>query len=348
MERVAHRCYAPALNTIQRVAKKWGTAFTCAFSLTGVAVEQLRLYAPGVVERIQELVSDSSAEILGETYYHSLASILDEEDEFAQQVNLHREMLQREFGVQPKVFRNTELIYSDRIAKRIKSLGFTGVIAEGIPELLEGLPARKVYSSAEAALKILTRDYGASDEIGFRFTAGSKSGEGFSAEHFVRYLNSIAQGDDLVTLYLDFETFGEHYPETSGILKFLEDLPEQLIKTQQWHLLTPSQAIEYMPAVGVMQCSRERSWADSERDLSAWLGNSMQQKAFNQLHHLPLEHSVDMTVWRYLQTSDHFYYMCTKSAGDGDVHKHFSPFESPYDAFIAFMNVLRSLNAKLM
>jgi alpha-amylase len=343
IERISTRCYEPAFAALKRCIDSYGAAFGCAFSITGVAVEQLRDYVPKTLESFARLTQNPCVELLGETYYHSLASMLVDEGEFAYQVQLHRDLMQKEFGASTKVFRNTELIYSDSIAARVSALGFSGIVAEGIPEMLTGLPAHQVYTARDSGIRVITRDFMASDEIGFRFVAHHRGGRGLTAQEFVRYLDAHTKGDGHVCIYVDFETFGEHVAQSTGILSFLEELPGELLKTNRWTCITPSEALDQMPVAGVVSAPCERSWADSERDTSAWLGNSMQKRAFEQLYGMRDTADGELMTWRRLQTSDHLYYMSLKSSGDGEVHKHFSPYESPYDAFITYMNALRML-----
>jgi alpha-amylase len=312
-----------------------------------VALEQMHAYAPEALASFQALASTGAVEILGETYHHSLAALYDRQ-EFREQVRAHVELLGSLFEQTPRVFRNTELIYSDDIAREVSALGFQAVLAEGAERMLEGRSPHRVYRAAETDMALLLRDYSRSDDVAFRFSNQGWKDYPLSAAKFAGWLHETAA--ETVNLFMDYETFGEHQWEETGIFQFLEELPGAIMAHANFRFCTPSELIEQRgPALSAPE---PVSWADAERDTSAWTGNAMQTRASERLYALGarvkrLENRSLTALWRKLTTSDHVYYMSTKWFGDADVHAYFSPFESPYDAFISFMNVLSDLEDRV-
>jgi alpha-amylase len=356
MEGVATRCYLPTNERLLRMLREHEGAFKVAFSISGTAIEQMRQYAPEALESFRALAATGNVEFLGETYHHSLASLYDRE-EFESQVLLHAECVEREFGQRPRVFRNTELIYNDEIGQRAGELGFRGVLAEGVSDVLGWRSPHFVYRVPGATTKTLLRSFKLSDDIAFRFThRDSNDSQSLTPDRFATSLHALSGNADVVGLFLDYETFGEHHRKETGILDFLEALPRHTILQREWKFLTPSEAIRLFSPVSELSFSRTTSWADTERDVSAWCGNMMQRAALGEVYNTDKLYAEcelsapDMALaretWRRLQTSDHFYYMSTKGDGDGVVHRYFSPFESPYDAFVAYMNVLKDINVR--
>lgn len=359
LQRVAHKCYLPATDLLLQLIDHHNGRFRLAFSLTGSVIEQFEMWEPALIERFRALVQTGCVELLGETYHHSLASTRDA-DEFEQQVAMHRAMCRELFDCEPKVFRNTELVFDNALAQRVDAIGgFQGILAEGVDELLDSRSPNKLYRPAitgiadgahghHETLKLLLKNYRLSDDIAFRFCDQSWSQWPLTAEKFAD--NVQASGGDCCNLFMDFETFGEHqWPET-GIFEFLTKLPEMLL-ARGCRFLTPSQATETFDAEDVYAVPEPTSWADCERDLSAWLGNAMQHSAMDELYRLgpTIKRTGNARLiddWRRLTTSDHFYYMCTKYFADGAVHKYFSPYESPYDSYINFVNVLEHLKER--
>jgi alpha-amylase len=321
-------------------------------SLTGSVLEQLQQYVPESIELFQQLNSTGCVEFLDETYYHSL-SFLYSREEFRAQVDLHRRKIKELFGQEPRVFRNTELIYNNDLAHFVSHMGYDGVITEGADHILGYRNANSVYRPPHAPrLKLLLKNYGLSDDIAFRFSNRGWEQWPLTAEKFARSINNINGSGTLCNLFLDYETFGEHHWAESGIFDFLKHLPGEVLKNPDNNFLTPSQVIDRYDSVGEIDVPHMISWADTERDLSAWLGNAMQSNALHELYKIEgaLKEKGDqelLTDWRKLTTSDHFYYMCTKHWSDGDVHKYFSPYESPYDSYINFMNVLDNVQSRL-
>jgi alpha-amylase len=344
LRRVADKCYLPANRLLADAIRRSGGEFKVAMSLSGVLLDQLETDAPDALASFQELVATGGVELLGETFYHSLSALRDPE-EFQLQVELHRAAIERHFGRRPTVFRNTELIYDDGIAPMVARLGYSAVMVEGAERVLGWRSPNYVYGAASApGLRLLARNYRITDDLGFRFSNRDWDGWPLTADKWTDWIARMAESS--VHVFLDYETFGEHqWPET-GIFDFLGALPEALHR-RDVACVHPS-ALGAREPVGTLSFPATTSWADLERDTSAWLGNRMQRAAFDRLYRLGREVRAlgdpgRLEAWRRLTTSDHCYYMCTKWFADGDVHKYFNPHRSPYDAFVAFMNVLTDL-----
>lgn len=356
MEKVAANCYLPANALLMDLIKQHGNKLKITFSITGTALEQFEKYTPAVLASFKELAATGKVEFLAETYAHSLAS-LQAGDEFETQVKLHSQKIKEHFGVQPKVFRNTELIYSDLIGERVYRMGFRGMLTEGAKHVLGWKSPNYLYCNAiEPKLKMLLKNFRLSDDIAFRFSNQSWAEWPLTAEKFVGWMNEFDEREDLVNLFMDYETFGEHQPASSGIFDFMKAFINHVVNHTDIHFMTPSEAIKKFDVVSAIHVPNTISWADEERDLTAWLGNELQDEAWAKLYkmHEQVKICNDEQLkkdWLYLQTSDHFYYMCTKWFSDGDVHKYFNPYNSPYDAFINYMNVLSDfihrVNAKV-
>ncbi len=348
LKKVSNKCYLPTNKLLLDLINEYEKKFKIAFSLTGVFVEQCKKYAPEVLESFKELTKTGNVEFLNETYYHSLA-VLFSEKEFKEQIKLHRKMILELFNQKPKIFRNTEAMYSNSIAKLIEKLGYRGIITEGHESILGWRsPNYLYYPNGCKKISALLRNYKLSDDIGFRFSARWWEEYPLTADKYSIWL-SKCEGH-CINVFIDYETFGEHQWEDTGIFNFLKYLPSEISKYPSLDFKTPSEIIKSYKPVGVIDVPHTISWADVQRDLSAWLENEMQKLAFEQMAKLE-EHVKKnpelLHTWRLLQTSDHFYYMCTKWFADGDVHKYFNPYNSPYDAFINFMNILQDLRRKL-
>lgn len=352
MRKVAQKCYLPANQVFLDLIKEYGSRFKIAYSISGVALDQFEMYAPDVLDSFQELVDTGNVEILSETYAHSLASLKNRE-EFERQINMHKNKVKQLFGVEPTIFRNTELIYSDQIGSYIADMGYKGMITEGAKHVLGWKSPNYVYCNAiKPKLKLLLKNFKLSDDIAFRFSNRGWEEFPLTTEKFVRWLNALDSKEETVNLFMDYETFGEHQWEETGIFHFLRALPHTVFKYSDYTFSTPSELIESCDPVGTIHVPHPISWADEERDLTAWLGNELQDEAFNNLYSLyDSVKKVDKPdIWRdwmYLQTSDHFYYMCTKWFSDGDVHKYFNPYDSPYEAFVNYMNILSDFILRL-
>lgn len=349
LHKVAMKSYLPT-NKLLRQLLEENAGFRVSMSITGTFIEQCERWAPEVLRSFQELVATGKVDIVAETYQHSLAFFYSR-FEFEKQVLMHREKIETVFGVTPQVFRNTELSYNDMLGEWAESAGYKAVLAEGWDPVLEWRSPNFVYQAAHtASTKLLLKNYRLSDDIAFRFSNKDWAQWPLTVDTYMDWLPK--DDSQVVNLFMDYETFGEHQWESTGIFDFLKHFVEQVERSDQYDFKTVSEAAD-LPAAGVVSMPQTVTWADTERDLTAWLGNRMQQEAMRLLYEM--EDSVlgthdDEIIrdWRALQTSDHVYYMCTKWFNDGDVHAYFSPYESPYDAFIYFMNVVRDLRWRVM
>lgn len=335
----------PANQALLRAIQRAQGRVRVAFSISGTALSQMREYAPEALESFRELARTGCVEFLGETYYHSLAALHDKV-EFRAQVEMHCDAIRGEFGVTPTIFRNTELMYSDRIGELIAGLGYSGVLAEGVSDILGWRTAHCTYNLPGSSLRIIPKSSTLSDDIAFRFQSGGPNGSPLTVERFVDRLRAAVTNEDVLGLFMDYETFGEHHSAESGILSLLERLPEAITRIPGWEVLSPTQILARSSSQGELSYPRETSWADEARDITAWCGNSMQRGALEKVYAFVPKTDSLREIWRRLQTSDHFYYMSTKTGPDGEVHSYFSPFESPYEAFISYMNVLSDLAAR--
>jgi len=348
MHRVAKKCYIPMNNLILKLIDETGGNFKAAYSITGTALEQFEKYAPHVLESFQQLSDTGRVEFLSETYYHSL-SYLYSKDEFKEQVNMHTKKINELFNQKPVIFRNTELIYNNEMANFVEKLGFKGMLAEGADYILGWKSPNYIYKAKTAEkLKLLLKNYKLSDDIAFRFSNRGWEEWPLNVEKYISWLSDSP--GKTINLFMDYETFGEHQWESTGIFNFMKRLPYEVLN-RGMRFRHPSELLEH-DAVDELDIHNIVSWADIERDLSAWLGNNMQRSAIQELYLLekPIKELGDEKLiedWRKLQTSDHFYYMCTKWFSDGDVHKYFNPYDTPYDAYISFMNILNDLVYRL-
>ena len=349
LSKVAENCYLPANRMFKRLIEENEGRLRMALSISGVVIAQMQHYRPDVLESFQELVATGSVELLAETYYHSLAFVHSNK-EFDRQVELHLQKLEDVFSVRPRVFRNTELIYNDAIAAKVETMGFDGIIAEGIEHNLDGQSPNFTYRAPTTArIKTLLRNHVLSDDLGFRIVDPSWSEYPLTAEKFAGWL--AACDGDVVNLFMDYETIGEHQSKDTGIFDFWEAMPAAIDEAGlQW--VTPSESVELYRASREYSSQKLSSWADKERDLSAWMGNTMQQEAIAKVHRLESEilaaNNPELTdIWAKMQTSDHFYWMSTKGGTDGNIHTYFTPYPSPYDAYIYFMNVQADLQIRL-
>ncbi|MBO4992889.1 MAG: glycoside hydrolase family 57 protein [Alistipes sp.] len=343
MQKVARQCYLPMNALLLKLIKENKGAFKCSFSITGSAVEQFRAYAPEVLDSFRALAETGCVEFLAETYSHSLAALSSKED-FVEQVKLHSKMIKEEFGKKPVAFRNTELIYSDEIGAMVSELGFKTVLAEGAKHVMGWKSPDYIYTNAiDNRLRVLLRNYKLSDDIAFRFSNQGWDQYPLTADKFAQWIAD--ENGEVINLFMDYETFGEHQKATTGIFDFMKALPKAVLKKGDICFSTVSEAAKASQPVGVLHCPHVMSWADEERDVTAWLGNELQNEAFSKLYALKDKvkalKSADFDyVWNFMQTSDHFYYMATKWLSDGDVHSYFNPYGSSYEAFINYMNVL--------
>ena len=350
--KVANKCYLPTNRLLLDIIRRFEGRFRIAYSITGVLLEQLLAYSPEVMSTFDALARTGCVEFLTETYYHSL-SFLYSRDEFLEQVEKHSETIESLFGQKPRVFRNTELIYNNDLAALIESTGnFDAIITEGADHILGHRNPNFVYQPRGCSrLKLLLKNYSLSDDIAFRFSNRTWNQWPLTADKFARWIHNVNGNGNVVNLFMDYETFGEHQWKDTGIFDFIRHLPARILEHPDNNFKTPSEVIDAYEPVDTVDVPHLISWADTERDLSAWLGNPMQSNAIHELYRLEerIKKTQDekiITDWRKLQISDHFYYMCTKYFADGDVHKYFNPYDSPYDSYINFMNVLDNLQSR--
>ena len=350
MQKVARQCYLPMNALLLNLIKEHKGAFKCSFSITGTAVEQFRIYAPEVLDSFRALAETGCVEFLAETYSHSLAALSSKED-FVEQVKLHSKMIKDEFGKKPVAFRNTELIYSDQIGEMVAGLGFKTILAEGAKHVMGWKSPNYIYTNAiDNSLRVLLRNYKLSDDIAFRFSNQGWDQYPLTADKFAQWVKE--DNGDVVNLFMDYETFGEHQKADTGIFDFMKAMPAAVLSKGDICFSTVSEAAKSSQPVGVLHCPHVMSWADEERDVTAWLGNELQNEAFSKLYALKdkvkaLKSADYEYVWNFMQTSDHFYYMATKWLSDGDVHSYFNPYGSSYEAFINYMNVLSDFEIEI-
>ena len=343
LRRVAQKCYLPMNALLLELIEANKGAFKVAFSISGTVLEQFDRYAPEVIESFRKLAQTGCVEFLSETYYHSLASLASE-TEFKNQVLKHKEAIEHYFGVTPKAFRNTELIYSDAIGEMVSELGFKTILAEGAKHVMGWKSPDYIYTNAiDNRLRVLLRNYKLSDDIAFRFSNQGWDQYPLTADKFASWIKE--ETGEVINLFMDYETFGEHQKADTGIFDFVKAMPAAILGKGDICFSTVSEAAKSSQPVGVLHCPHVMSWADEERDVTAWLGNELQNEAFSKLYALKdkvkaLKNADYEYVWNFMQTSDHFYYMATKWLSDGDVHSYFNPYGSSYEAFINYMNVL--------
>lgn len=352
MRKVADKCYLPTNKLMLELIKEFGCKFKISYSISGTALDQFELYAPEVLKSFQKLAKTGCVEFLAETYSHSL-SALKSREEFEKQVKAHSEKIEKLFGQKPTTFRNTELIYSDEIGAIVSDMGYKAMLTEGAKHVMGWKSPNYLYTNAiNPKLKLLLKNFQMSDDIAFRFSNRDWQEWPLTTEKYAHWLNSINPNDEIINLFMDYETFGEHQWEETGIFEFMRALPGRVLSDTNFEFLTPAEAAKKHQPIANMHVPYPISWADEERDLTAWLGNEMQDDAFNNLYELieKVDRIEDPNIqrdWRYLQTSDHFYYMCTKWFSDGDVHKYFNPYDTPYDAFINFMNAFSDFKLRV-
>lgn len=343
LQKVAADCYLPMNALLLKLIREHGEDnVRVSFSISGIAIEQFKLYAPEVIDSFRELAQTGAVEFLAETYAHSLASLTNRE-EFERQVRLHADTIEELFGQRPTTFRNTELIYSDGIGEMAYNLGYHTLLTEGAKHILGWKSPNFVYANAiKQELKLLLRNFRLSDDIAFRFSDQGWDGWPLTADKYIGWI--AEQEGEIINLFMDYETFGEHQKGDTGIFDFMERFVAEVVRHPELQFRTPRQLAAKFQPVSVLHVPHPISWADEERDITAWLGNELQDEAFGKLYSLQekvvrLDDPDMLRVWYALQSSDHFYYMCTKWFSDGDVHSYFNPYDSPYDAFMNYMNV---------
>ena len=347
LRRVAQKCYLPMNQLMLELIGQYKGKFKIAYSISGSALEQFQRFAPEVIDSFRALAATGKVEFLAETYYHSLASLASE-SEFRHQVGKHAAKIEELFGIKPVTFRNTELIYSNGIGEMVYDLGYKTMLTEGARHIMGWKSPNYVYcGETQPKLKLLLRNYTLSDDIAFRFAANK-----VTAEQYVDWMKENAKEDEIVNLFMDYETFGEHQGAETGIFNFMKALPGAVLADGTFAFVTPAEAVKKHKPVSDLPVDDPISWADEERDITAWLGNELQSEAFKKVYAMTEKLSIvnDEELWSdfgHLQESDHFYYMCTKFFSDGEVHKYFNPYDTPYEAFINYMNVISDFQIRL-
>ena len=352
LRRISTNCYLPANRLLLDLIRKHNGKFRVTFSLTGIVIDQFRLYAPEVLASFRELAETGCVEFLAETNSHSLASLMDK-DRFEMQVKVHCDKMQEYIGYQPTSIRNTELIYSDDIGSWMADMGYKAVVTEGAKHILGWKSPNYVYCNAiNPRLKVLLRNYTLSDDIAFRFSNKDWSSYPLTADKYASWIKDLASSSEVVNIFMDYETFGEHQKRESGIFDFLKNLPDAVINKTPFSFMTVSEVADSYQPVSLLHVPSPISWADEERDLTAWMGNELQTAAVTKLYSMSdrvtrCNSEALLRDWVYLQSSDHFYYMSTKFFSDGAVHAYFNPYENPYQAFMNYMNVLSDFELRL-
>jgi alpha-amylase len=348
LNKVSDKCYLKANAILLETLQKMGGKFKVAFSFSGLVLEQLEAHRTDVLDSFRKLVDTGCVEILAETYYHSLAFVFSK-PEFERQVKMHSEKVEKLFGQKPRVFRNTELIYSNELAQYVSKMGYAGILAEGSEAVLRGNSPNFLHKAVDAnKIKVLTKNYSLSDDVAFRFSDKNWSEYPLTASRYANRIHRYADEADVINLFMDYETFGEHQWEETGIFELLKSFPEKLLRHLDFDFKTPSEVVKKYEAKDTYDCQDYSSWADTERDISTWLGNTMQRDATNKLYEwekavIGSGNNELISLWGKMQCSDHFYYMSTKGKSDGAVHGYFSPFRSPYDAYLHYMNIISDL-----
>jgi alpha-amylase len=352
MRKIADNCYLPANKILLDLLNKHKGKFKVTFSLSGIVIDQFRLYAPEVLDSFRELAKTGFVEFLAETNSHSLASLKNREL-FMRQVSIHRDKMVEFLGVEPQAIRNTELIYSDEIGNWMADMGFKATVTEGAKHILGWKSPNYLYCNAiNPRLKVLLRNYSLSDDIAFRFSNRDWSSYPLTSDKYAGWINDAAPSAEIINIFMDYETFGEHQKKETGIFDFLKHFPDSVLKKTPFTFMTVSEIADKFQPVSVLHVPSPISWADEERDLTAWMGNDLQNAAVDKLYSLAERVSRSgseplIRDWIYLQSSDHFYYMSTKFFSDGDVHAYFNPYENPYQAFLNYMNILSDFELRL-
>jgi len=333
--RVADKCYNPATKII---LEKLDEGFSCVFSLSGIVIEQLQKWSPDTLSLFEQVADHRNCELIGQTYYHSIASCFSDKAEFSEQVRQHSDLIHDMFGVRPVIFENTEFTFNNEVAKIIRELGFFGIFTEGVDRVLGWRSPDHLYKCQD--LPVMLRNTTLSDDIAFRFANRTWDQYPLTADTYARWV--AASSGEIINVFLDYETFGEHFWKETGIFDFLNHLPEKL-RIQSVHTVLPSQVVAEHAPVGTIDVHETISWADLEKDTSAWMGNERQRTAFHAIQSARI-YASNLKIWRYLQTSDHFYYMASKYGSSGEVHTYFSHHEAG-DAFKTYMRVLADFEA---
>ncbi|MCA9324118.1 glycoside hydrolase family 57 protein [Candidatus Saccharibacteria bacterium] len=352
IDKVSEKSYLPTNAVLKDLLLQYPN-FKVSLSITGTLIEQLEVWRPDVLQSFKDIVATGKVEIVAETYYHSLAFFYSRA-EFVKQVSKHAQKIQDVFGVMPTAFRNTELSYNNDLAYWADEAGYKAIITEGWDPVLGWRSPNYVYRPSHTEnIRLLMKNYRLSDDVAFRFSDRNWSEWPLTTEKYCHWLSESDGAGDVINLFMDYETFGEHQWADTGIFDFLRAFPAEWLKTEGHDFKTITEAVDSYEAIDFIDVPQTITWADTERDLTAWLGNPMQHDAVRALYRVERQiidtQDADLiNDWRKLQTSDHLYYMCTKWFSDGDVHAYFSPYSSPYDAFRYFMNAWRDMQVRLL
>jgi len=352
IRRVAEKCYLPANRMMLQLINEFGKAFKVSYSISGTALDQFEQYVPEVIDSFRMLAATGCVEFITETEYHSLAS-LGNEQEFIRQVGMHSSRIEKLFGQKPQTFRNSELIYSDSIGETVGNMGFHTMLTEGAKHILGWKSPNYIYcNNLNPKLRVLLRNFRLSDDLSFRFSEQKWSEWPLTAEKFVGWLNTTDPHEEVLNIFMDYETIGEHQWKETGIFDFFYHLPSALFSNSDFSFATPEELYQRLQPMAALSVPYAISWADEERDLTAWKGNELQAEAFSKLYSLSdaITKCNDPGIlrdWGYLQSSNHFYYMSTKWFSAGEIHKHFNPYSSPYDAFINYMNAISDFSIRV-
>lgn len=352
LRRIAKNCYLPANKLILDLINKYDGAFKVSFTISGTALDQFKIYAPEVIESFRELADTGCVEFLAETYSHSLAAIKNK-NEFKHQVKSHSTEIESLFGKKPTAFANTNLIYSDEIGEMVADMGYKTILTGGQNHILNWRNPNYIYRNAiNSSLNVLLKNDMLSDDIAFRFSNTDWRGWPLTAGKYVSWINIVPEKEKIINLFMDYETFGERQKSETGIFDFLNSLPLAVYTESEFKFRTPSEIATQHQPISTLNVPHPISWADEERNISPWLGNELQQEAFENLYKLSdlVDQCSDpdlLTDWKYLQTSDHFYYMSTEYFSDSNINDYFNPYESPYEAFMNYMNVLNDFSIRL-
>ncbi len=350
-DKIAEKCYLPTNTILLDRIDEFDGKFKVSFSLSGVFVEQCERYNPDVLESFKQLGETGCVEFLDQTYYHSLTSLYSDPTEFIEQIKMHSRMMKDVFNYRPKVFENTEFIYNNKVAGIAQELGYKGIFTEGLERVIGWRSPNYVYRPVDGEIKVMLRNYKLTDDVGFRFSSEKWEEYPLTAEKYSSWLAGTP--GDCINLFADYETIGEHHWADTGIHEFLRYLPDEILKWEHLNFATPLEVIERHEPRGeldVYEIGNTISWADLERDLSCWLGNTMQWACYT--YHKDMLSRVKASknlyeIWHYLGLSDHLYYMFTMGGGPGDVHSYFSPYDTPYDAFVTMMSVLSDFDSRI-
>lgn len=348
--KIANNCYLPTNALLLKLIKENNAEFRIAFSITGTFIEQCKKYNPKLLDSFIELSKTNAVEFIAETTHHTLSYFFNKE-EFTEQLMNHHKLIHQTFGYKTQVFRNTELLHNNAIASIIKDLNFKGIITEGIPSIIKNKSTNQLFTPSHIEIPCLLRNLKWSDDIAFRFSDKNWSGYPLTAEKLSNWVQKSVKKNEHATLYVDYETFGEHHAMDTGIYDLLKNIPSTFLN-KDIQFLSPSEAIDYYPIDDVYDAHHTISWADTEKDVSAWYMNPMQKEAIEKLYSYgavltKIKNASLLETWRKLQTSDHFYYMSTKGYTDGKVHQYFSPYKTPYDAYLNYMNVLSDFELEI-